>query len=49
MNISQILEEANKVYVNREVAIKMEDEYRMRKKAELILAALQQQGKRKPP
>ncbi|XP_066218861.1 lipocalin Can f 6.0101-like [Saccopteryx leptura] len=48
LNISQPLEVGNKVYVNREAASRQEDERRMKKKAELIAAALQHKGKGKP-
>ncbi|KAF6284453.1 hypothetical protein mRhiFer1_009216 [Rhinolophus ferrumequinum] len=53
MNITQLLEVANKVYRNCEVVAKGEADKRMREKVTLLAAALQQggdgPGEREPP
>ena len=42
MNITQLIEVANKVFMNREVIAKREAERRLKKKATLLAAALKQ-------
>ena len=42
MNITQLIEVANKVFMNREVTAKREAERRLRKKATLLTAALKE-------
>lgn len=49
MNASQLLEVANKVYINREAESRREEDRRMKRKANLIAAALRQRGKGNPP
>ena len=54
MNITQLIEVASKVFINREVAAKREAERRLKKKATLLTAALKEtdaakMGRPQPP